>query len=115
MSEPVTEFQRAVLGNFQDGRLGHLASVEHYKTLITRLKKEPGTELLQVILENLRGIDDTCDAGARLMSAEIDIQAAMASIGALSMRSNRRERHQPIDEAQTAYDAEMDGAPALAL
>lgn len=115
MSEPVTEFQKAVLGNFQDGRLGHLASIEHYRTLVTRLKREPGTEVLQVILENLRGIDDTCDAGARLMSAEIDIQAAMASLGALSMRSNRQRVHQPIDEIQTTYEADLDEAPALAL
>ncbi|MGY3582144.1 hypothetical protein ACVIGB_000932 [Bradyrhizobium sp. USDA 4341] len=118
MSEPVTEFQKAVVSNFQHGRLGHLASIEHYKSLVTRLKREPGTEVLQVILESLRGIDDACDAGARLISAEIDVKAAMASLGALSMRSyeaGRQRLHQPIDETQTDYEAEPEMAPSLAL
>lgn len=116
MSEPVTEFQKAIVANFQRGRLGHLALIEHYKPLMAKLKKEQGTEVLQVILEGLRGIDDTNDAGARLMSAELDVKAAMASLGALSMRNYEARRREAVlaPEQATEFEAEEEMGPAMA-
>ena len=113
MSEPVTEFQRAVVANFQHGRLVHLAQTEHYRTLATKLKKEPGTEVLLAILENIRGITNSDDAGAMLMTAELDVKAAMASLGALSMRNYETRRQQPRIEEEAEPELEM--APAMAM
>lgn len=112
MSEPVTEFQKAIVSNFQHGRLAHFAEIGHYRALATRLKKEPGTEVLLAILENMRGVASSDDAGALLMSAELDVKAAMASLGALSMRNYGARRGQPEFKEELASEAM---APAMSI
>lgn len=112
MSEPVTEFQRAIVSNFQHGRLAHFAEIGHYRSLATRLKKEPGTEVLLAILENMRGVTSSDDAGALLMSAELDVKAAMASLGALSMQNYEIRRQRPRIAEEVEPELEM--APMMA-
>lgn len=85
--EEINDFQRAALESFRDGRFADLAALNDYKTMAARLKREPGTSVLVGLLELLRGAEDATEASTLTVTADIDVKAAMAAVGAVSMRA----------------------------
>jgi hypothetical protein len=85
--EVINDFQKAALESWRDGRFADLATLNDYRAVATRLKREPGTAVLVGLLELLRGAEDVTEASTAFINADIDVKAAMAAVGAVSMRA----------------------------
>ncbi len=83
-SHPVTAFQRAMIETYRQGQYAHLGALDDQKKLLAALRKDPGSALLAVLVEQSAGLDDPSDVGTLLMSAEADVREAMAAVGAVA-------------------------------
>jgi hypothetical protein len=118
--EEINDFQKAVLENFQDGRLSDLAVLGDYKAVTARLKKESGTAVLVGLLDSLRGAGDVGEASTVFVNADIDLKAAMAAVGAVAMRTyfERRTEQRSTSTAVAnteQFEDEPEVAPALGM
>jgi hypothetical protein len=114
--EEINDFQKVVLENFQRGRLAELATLRDYRSLAARLKKEPGTAVLAALIESLRGVHDVTEASTAFLNADIDVKAAMSSVGALAMREyavRRQQVRQAEPEPEEEPSREM--GPSMAF
>lgn len=89
-SQPVTDFQRAMVENYRSGRFAELAGAADLKKLTAALRKEPEAAALALMIEKTKGLDDVNEVGAVLMSSEVagaaaDVNDALAAVGAVAM------------------------------